>query len=36
VIEEEEIDPTPAQRIWFVGDVAIWRPFVKLRFWRVE
>ncbi len=36
VIEEEEIDPTPAQRVWFVGQVDIWKTSVKLRFWRVE
>ncbi len=36
VIDEEEIDPTPAQRIWFVGKVEIEEPTVKVNFWRVE
>ncbi len=36
VIDEDEVDPTPAQRIWFVGDVAIWKPWIKLMFWREE
>ncbi len=36
VIDEEEIDPTPAQRTWFVGELGLLKRMIRFRFWRVE
>ncbi len=36
VIDEEEIDPTPAQRVWFIGELNRWEPEIKIKFWRMQ
>ncbi len=35
-IDEDEIDPTPAQRVWFVGKIGRVRKDVRVALWRVE